>query len=306
MAQTPDPRSVITPDAFSVDSALLGTPLSPPGRRFWALILDGLAVLMITASTSSFWYVLPFIIGFFFLSRSLQKGEGRFSGIRRFSFGCLGVLVLAISGTVMLGLSWLDTHDGGEQLVQDFFDPSDLEDLPGVNVVQAVPAEDSAAAIRIAQIPDDDERSSDSGFGPWLRGKLDTLSFGLGWWTMYFALLMPWMKGSTPGKRVMGIRVVRLDGQPITWWHAFERAGGYAAGLATGLLGFVQIYWDPNRQAIHDKVAGTVVILDGAQRVPGQWEHVVAAEDVRIKRWSGATDIPDAPAPQTDPDPTPQ
>jgi uncharacterized RDD family membrane protein YckC len=30
--------------------------------------------------------------------------------------------------------------------------------------------------------------------------------------------------------------------------------------LATGLLGFVQLYWDPNRQAIHDRVARTVVV----------------------------------------------
>ena len=33
-----------------------------------------------------------------------------------------------------------------------------------------------------------------------------------------------------------------------------------AAGLATGLLGFIQIYWDANRQAIHDKISATVVI----------------------------------------------
>ncbi len=98
---------------------------------------------------------------------------------------------------------------------------------------------------------------------------------------MYFAILMPWMKGSTPGKKLLGIRVVRLDGQPVSWWHAFERAGGYAAGLATGLLGFAQVYWDPNRQAIHDKVAGTVVVVAGAQRVPGRWESVVEKERQR-------------------------
>ena len=84
----------------------------------------------------------------------------------------------------------------------------------------------------------------------------------------------------TPGKRALRIRVVRLDGNPVSWWHAFERAGGYAAGLATGTLGFAQIYWDPNRQGIHDKVAGTVVILDGAEKIPGPWtltESTVAA-----------------------------
>jgi len=123
---------------------------------------------------------------------------------------------------------------------------------------------------------------------------------------MYFAILMPWMKGATPGKKLMGIRVVRLDGQPVTWWHAFERAGGYAAGLATGLLGFAQILWDPNRQAIHDRVAGTVVIRAGARRVPGQWEHLVESENVRIARAAGEPNVADAPPPPDDPDPTPE
>jgi hypothetical protein len=57
----------------------------------------------------------------------------------------------------------------------------------------------------------------------------------------------------------------------LNWWLSFERAGGYAAGFATGLLGFAQIFWDPNRQAIHDKVSETIVIQDGQQPVPGPW-----------------------------------
>ncbi len=72
----------------------------------------------------------------------------------------------------------------------------------------------------------------------------------------------------------MGIRVLRLDGEPITWWTAFERAGGYAAGFATGLLGFAQVIWDANRQAIHDRIVGTVVVLDGAEKV-GNWREAL-------------------------------
>lgn len=60
----------------------------------------------------------------------------------------------------------------------------------------------------------------------------------------------------------MGIRIIRLDGQQIGWWAAFERFGGYAAGVATGLLGFAQISWDRNRQAVQDKISETVVIRD--------------------------------------------
>jgi uncharacterized RDD family membrane protein YckC len=80
--------------------------------------------------------------------------------------------------------------------------------------------------------------------------------------------------GQTLGKRLLGIRVRRLDGQPLNWWVAFERAGGYAAGFATGLLGFAQVYWDANRQCIHDRIVGTVVVRDGAPRVRN-WESVL-------------------------------
>jgi uncharacterized RDD family membrane protein YckC len=53
--------------------------------------------------------------------------------------------------------------------------------------------------------------------------------------------------------------VVRLDGKPIGLWVAFNRFGGYAASIFTGLLGFAEMFWDPNRQALHDRIAATVV-----------------------------------------------
>ena len=88
----------------------------------------------------------------------------------------------------------------------------------------------------------------------------DDLGIGLGWIGIYFTAFLALWKGRTPGKRLLGTRVVQLDGEAMGWWDAFGRFGGYAAGFATGLLGFLQIFWDPNRQGIHDKVAGTVVI----------------------------------------------
>jgi hypothetical protein len=100
-----------------------------------------------------------------------------------------------------------------------------------------------------------------------LKGFLDELGFGFGWASLYLTVMLSWWKGQTIGKRLLKIRVLRLDGEPITWWTAFERAGGYAAGIATGLLGFAQVYWDSNRQAIHDRIVGTVVVIDGAEKV---------------------------------------
>lgn len=91
---------------------------------------------------------------------------------------------------------------------------------------------------------------------------LDDIGLSLGWAGLYFTFFLGWWKGRTPGKRLLGIRVVRLDGRPLGYWISFERYGGYAASLFTGLEGFARILWDPNRQALEDRLAGTVVVRE--------------------------------------------
>lgn len=105
-----------------------------------------------------------------------------------------------------------------------------------------------------------DEADQDPGVFRMLRALADDLGIGFGWAAVYFTVFTTLWKGQTPGKRMLKLRVLRLDGSPIGWWVAFERFGGYAAGIATGLLGFAQILWDANRQAVHDKIVGTVVV----------------------------------------------
>ena len=94
----------------------------------------------------------------------------------------------------------------------------------------------------------------------WVKGVLNDLGLGFGWSAFYFTVFVAWFDGQTLGKKMMQIRVIQLDGGKITLWGAFGRYGGYAAGFTTGLLGFFQIYWDSNRQAIQDKISATVVI----------------------------------------------
>jgi hypothetical protein len=112
------------------------------------------------------------------------------------------------------------------------------------------------------------ERQRRGPFSAALASVADDLGIGFGWTALYFTAFLALWNGRTPGKRLVGIRVIRLDGKPLGWWNAFERFGGYAAAISTGLLGFLQILWDRNRQGIHDKVAGTVVI-----RVPPRLER---------------------------------
>lgn len=94
----------------------------------------------------------------------------------------------------------------------------------------------------------------------WLKGIAQDLGLGFGWAALYYSVFTAWWKGTTPGKRLCGIRVLKLDGSSLTLWESFGRYGGYGAGLATGLLGFIQIFWDPNRQAIQDKISETLVL----------------------------------------------
>lgn len=104
------------------------------------------------------------------------------------------------------------------------------------------------------------ERPRTASLWPTLRATAHDIGLGIGWVGVYFTLFLAWWSGQTPGKYLLGLRVVRLDGAPLSLWFSFERFGGYAAGLATGLLGFLQILWDPNRQGIQDRIAHTVVI----------------------------------------------
>ena len=81
-------------------------------------------------------------------------------------------------------------------------------------------------------------------------------AFFVGWFTVSTRL----GRGRTPGKWLLGLRVVRLDGRDLGWWDAFGRAGGYGASAATLFLGFAEMIWDPNRQALHDRIARTAVL----------------------------------------------
>ena len=96
----------------------------------------------------------------------------------------------------------------------------------------------------------------------WLKGLVEDLGLGFGWAAFYFTMFTALWYGQTPGKKLFSIRVIQLDGTPLSVWDSFGRYGGYGAGIATGLLGFAQIFWDPNRQAIHDKISSTIVIND--------------------------------------------
>jgi len=62
------------------------------------------------------------------------------------------------------------------------------------------------------------------------------------------------------GKRIFGIRVVRLDGRPLGWWEGFERFGSYRVSIGTFGLGLLDSWREPNRRLAHDRISNTVVV----------------------------------------------
>lgn len=110
--------------------------------------------------------------------------------------------------------------------------------------------------------------NSNYSFLKWAQAALKDFGLGFGWAVVYFTFYLSWNQGQTPGKWLLGIQVVHLNQVQLSLWNAFSRQGGYLAGISTGLIGFLQVFWDPNRQAIHDKVASTVVILKRKKTQP--------------------------------------
>lgn len=103
-----------------------------------------------------------------------------------------------------------------------------------------------------------------------IAGIADDVGVGFGWSAVYFTAFLALWRGQTPGKRLAGVRVMLLDGKPLGWWMSFERFGGYAASFSVGLLGFLQILWDRNRQGLHDKACETVVVRVTGAAAPAQ------------------------------------
>ena len=72
--------------------------------------------------------------------------------------------------------------------------------------------------------------------------------------------------GQSPGKFVLGIRVIKTDGSAIGDVDACIRAIGYNVSAMLFGLGFVWAFFDANNQSWHDKMARTYVVRNSKQR----------------------------------------
>jgi uncharacterized RDD family membrane protein YckC len=68
-------------------------------------------------------------------------------------------------------------------------------------------------------------------------------------------------QGATPGKRLLGMRVVKEGGQTAGFWTMLGREwiGKWISAMVFS-LGFLWILFDRDRQGWHDKLVSTYVV----------------------------------------------
>ena len=105
---------------------------------------------------------------------------------------------------------------------------------------------------------------------------------GLALWYFLYHFVSLMIAGRTLGKWLVGMRVVMRDGSPIIKKAAFIRPLTFPLSFLVFGLGFVGILIEAERRALHDRLAGTVVVYDWGDRpaeLPGPLSRWMARRE---------------------------
>jgi uncharacterized RDD family membrane protein YckC len=115
-------------------------------------------------------------------------------------------------------------------------------------------------------------------------GGITSAGIIIGWFLLdwfYGGAFETWMNGQTPGKWVLGIRVLSVDGQPINGIQAIMRNFLRTLDMMpviTGMLGLIAMTLNRRFQRIGDIVCGTIVVVEERQWLTG----VAKLDDPRV------------------------
>ncbi len=66
--------------------------------------------------------------------------------------------------------------------------------------------------------------------------------------------------GATPGKMLIGAKIVNTDGSPISYTKAFARFFAEMLSALIFLIGYIMAAFDGQKRALHDRICSTLVI----------------------------------------------
>jgi uncharacterized RDD family membrane protein YckC len=101
--------------------------------------------------------------------------------------------------------------------------------------------------------------------------------------TGYFIIFEMWWDGRSPGKRALGLRVIRDAGFPIDWGASVIRN---LVRIVEGALGFyalsaISVLLSKENKRLGDIAAGTIVIRDSAYVAP-DYESLAASLQIPL------------------------
>lgn len=259
----------VTPYAFGVSESIYGLPLAKPRKRLFAMAIDWVFIAMLTKLSYVVMFGLYAALLLGVASQLKRKQKNRFArkAVKCVGFFCLFVFSLGVIEYGFEWASWMSAKESGQASEAKLSDKETVE-APKLKSLDDYEWQwEKDAEQKFVNNNEGSNELQPPDLMDLIEDILKQYGISFAWAAFYFSVLVGFFSGQTPGKKLLNIKIIKQDGTDLTLWEAFGRYGGYGAGFATGLLGFLQVYWDPNRQAIQDKIAGTLVIDTSKDRV---------------------------------------
>lgn len=254
---------VVTADPLVAAGTVLGQPLAEPWRRLAAIATD-LTLVTALSILSRPWLGLGTGVMLLVLFGNSRTAPLPLRIVRGF---CRVVgAILALGSALALGHVSLARTGALHFDVLAGRPASAAMRQPPLVSPDATPPELREAVTRLEKQVDDlqvEVREWQRASRSWLyqvRTFTNALGVTFGWSGVYFTLFAGALAGRTPGKLLFRLRAAKLNGGRFTFFDGFVRHGGYVAGVAMGMVGFLSLLWEPNHRAVEDRIAGTVVL----------------------------------------------
>lgn len=258
------PTRVLSPEPLQVVPELVGVELASPRRRLAAFAVDCVILWLPTMLVALGWVALtmrlqerPAFDALVYILRHDETARPE----HRAALRALAPLLVRLEA------------DGLPREVEEAVKAGELD-----RAAEGLEATEMLIAFELGHEPA--QVTPAPGAKPFVRLPLERLipaklrgvaAYGAA--AVYFTLLTRSRRGATLGKRLMGIRVVRLDGHRLSLWEGVERFAGYLHIPGTLGLGLLDLWHEPNRRMAHDRAAHTAVI-----RIPGRQPALKPAE----------------------------
>ncbi len=232
----------VNPESFIIHESLTGQILASPLKRFGAGIID-CAIAYFLAGFSFYGLTAIGIVFSYWVAFRIKKNR---------------IINFTVATIVSFLLLALFLYNLTKPILDVYFEVMENEDSDREETVlgdQETTLQNFLPQYEVPMSSSNQLSSRDL-----LIAFLGDFGIIIGWVGFYYILNLEYFNGQTVGKKIFGIKVCRLDGKDINMWSSFERFSGYLAGFFTGYIGFIQVFWDKNRQMIQDKIAETVVI----------------------------------------------